>query len=129
MRVKGRRSNSSSWQTLLALAFICGLVTAALMHWLPWWLVCYYLLCSVLTFVMYAWDKKASIQGQWRIPELRLQLLALCGGWPGALLAQQLLRHKSNKSSFLWLFCLMVLLNLAVLYALIFTQNHFAALT
>lgn len=128
MRVKGRRSNSS-WQTLLALAFICGLVTAALMHWLPWWLVCYYLLCSVLTFVMYAWDKKASIQGQWRIPELRLQLLALCGGWPGALLAQQLLRHKSNKSSFLWLFCLMVLLNLAVLYALIFTQNHFAALT
>ncbi len=127
MRVKGRRS--SSWQTLLALAFIGGLVAAALMHWLPWWLVCYYLLCSVLTFVVYAWDKKASVQGQWRIPEFRLQLLALCGGWPGALLAQQLLRHKSNKSSFLWLFCLMVLLNLAVLYALIFAQNHFAALT
>ncbi len=54
MRVKSRRSESSSWQTLLALAFICGLVAAALMHWLPWWLLCYYLLCSVLTFVVYA---------------------------------------------------------------------------
>ncbi|WP_255353037.1 DUF1294 domain-containing protein, partial [Arsukibacterium sp. MJ3] len=33
-----------------------------------------------------------------------MQLLALFGGWPGALLAQQYLRHKSNKKPFLWVF-------------------------
>lgn len=93
------------------------------MQWLPWWLACYYLLCSVLTFVVYALDKRASIQGQWRTPEFRLQLFALLGGWPGALLAQQFLRHKSSKTSFLWLFGLMVLLNFAAFFWLMLADS------
>lgn len=123
MRVKGGRGNKYSWQTLLALGFICVLLVAALMQWLPWWLACYYLLCSVLTFVVYALDKRASIQGQWRTPEFRLQLFALLGGWPGALLAQQFLRHKSSKTSFLWLFGLMVLLNFAAFFWLMLADS------
>lgn len=123
MRVKGGRGNKHSWQTLLALGFICVLLVAALMQWLPWWLACYYLLCSVLTFVVYALDKRASIQGQWRTPEFRLQLFALLGGWPGALLAQQFLRHKSSKTSFLWLFGLMVLLNFATFFWLMLADS------
>jgi uncharacterized membrane protein YsdA (DUF1294 family) len=123
MRAKGSRETRSCWQTLVALAVILGLAAAATMQWLPWWLACYYLLCSGLTFGVYALDKTAAIRGQWRTPELRLQLLALLGGWPGALLAQQLLRHKLNKNSFLWVFCLMVLLNLAALYALMFAET------
>jgi uncharacterized membrane protein YsdA (DUF1294 family) len=122
MRAKGGGSKSS-WQTLLAFGFLLVLAAGAQMQWLPGWLACYYLLCSVLTFIAYAWDKRASIQGQWRTPELRLQLFGLLGGWPGALLAQQLLRHKSNKNSFLWVFCLMVLLNLLALYALMFAET------
>lgn len=123
MRAKNHKDDKRSWQILLALGFIVVLAAAAALQWLPWGFACYYLLCSVVTFVVYAWDKRASIKGQWRTPELRLQLLALLGGWPGALLAQQLLRHKSNKNSFLWLFGLMVVLNLAMFYGLMFAEN------
>jgi uncharacterized membrane protein YsdA (DUF1294 family) len=55
------------------------------------------------------------------IPEIEqlLQLLALFGGWPGALLAQQYLRHKSNKKPFLWVFWCCVILNFAVLIGVV----------
>jgi uncharacterized membrane protein YsdA (DUF1294 family) len=38
-------------------------------------------------------------------------LLSLAGGWPGALVAQQKLHHKSKKQSFRLVFWLTVLLN------------------
>ncbi len=47
----------------------------------------------------------------WRIPESTLLLAGLLGGWPGALLAQHLLRHKSSKPSFLAEFWATVALN------------------
>ncbi|AOG22683.1 DUF1294 domain-containing protein [Acidovorax sp. RAC01] len=55
---------------------------------------------NALTFAAYAIDKNAAMQRQWRIPEKHLHLLSLAGGWPGAWLAQQLLRHKSQKAEF-----------------------------
>lgn len=55
---------------------------------------------NALTFLAYAVDKNAAMQRQWRIPEKHLHLLSLAGGWPGAWLAQQSLRHKSQKAEF-----------------------------
>jgi uncharacterized membrane protein YsdA (DUF1294 family) len=40
-----------------------------------------------------------------------LHLLSLIGGWPGALIAQNRLRHKSRKGSFLLVFWATALLN------------------
>lgn len=74
-----------------------------------------YLAASVITFAVYAWDKSAARNGRWRTRESSLHLLALAGGWPGALLAQQLLRHKSSKKSFRLFFWCSVLLNVALL--------------
>jgi uncharacterized membrane protein YsdA (DUF1294 family)/cold shock CspA family protein len=76
-----------------------------------------YLVVSGITFITYALDKSAAIQGRWRISESKLHLLGLACGWPGALLAQQLLRHKTSKPSFVSTFWATVLLNLAGLYA------------
>jgi cold shock CspA family protein len=45
-----------------------------------------------------------------RRPEID-QLVTLAGGWPGALIAQQKLRHKSQKRSFRFIFWFTVLLN------------------
>ena len=59
-----------------------------------------YVLLSMITFIAYAIDKSAAQAGRWRTAEASLHLLALLGGWPGALLAQQTLRHKSKKGSF-----------------------------
>ena len=55
---------------------------------------------SALTFVAYALDKHAAQTGRWRTPESTLHLLELAGGWPGAWIAQQVLRHKSSKRAY-----------------------------
>jgi uncharacterized membrane protein YsdA (DUF1294 family) len=67
--------------------------------------------------VAYAIDKSAAVSGRWRTPEQTLHLFSLAGGWPGALLAQQVLRHKTSKESFIAAFWLTVLLNAAAFVA------------
>jgi uncharacterized membrane protein YsdA (DUF1294 family) len=78
-----------------------------------------YLLLSAVTFVIYAIDKAAAKGNARRAPENTLHLLALLGGWPGALLAQHWLRHKSSKKSFRRVFWVTVLANLFFLLVLV----------
>lgn len=68
---------------------------------------------SLVTFIVYAMDKAAARAGRWRTSEATLHLLALACGWPGALVAQQQLRHKSAKRQFRVVFWATVWLNLA----------------
>lgn len=77
-----------------------------------------YFIAGVITFLAYAADKSAARNGSWRTPESTLHLLALAGGWPGALLAQQFLRHKSAKREFRQVFWLTVALNVAAFVVL-----------
>jgi len=77
---------------------------------------------SVVTFIVYAIDKAAAMRNAWRIPENTLHLLALAGGWPGALIAQQTIRHKSSKPAFQAVFWVTVALNCAAI-AYFFTPN------
>jgi uncharacterized membrane protein YsdA (DUF1294 family) len=70
---------------------------------------------SVITFCAYGLDKFRVQKGLWRIPEKVLHILELCCGWPGALLAQRLLRHKSYKGSFRIVFWAMVVFNVGLL--------------
>ena len=72
---------------------------------------------SLVAFLAYALDKSAAVAGRWRTSEQALHLLSLMGGWPGALLAQQMLRHKTNKQSFISVFWLTVVLNMGVFAA------------
>lgn len=64
------------------------------------------------SFIQYAHDKRQAQRGGWRTPESTLHSVALLGGWPGALLAQQWLRHKSSKAAFRRIFWCTVGLNL-----------------
>lgn len=63
-------------------------------------LIILYWSISLTTFFIYALDKFKAKRGTWRISEFSLHLLSLMGGWPGAAIAQQLLRHKSQKRTF-----------------------------
>ena len=74
-----------------------------------------YLAASAAAFAAYGADKSAARRGGWRTPESTLHLLALVGGWPGALIAQSVFRHKSRKRSFRIVFLLTVVVNCAAL--------------
>lgn len=96
---------------VIAAAAIAGVWAAAVMGRLPMWVAFLYTGGSLLTFLVYALDKSAALRGRWRVSENTLQALALAGGWPGALVAQRWLRHKSRKTSFQVTFWCAVALN------------------
>lgn len=99
----------------VALLFLAAILAAAIAGEVPAALAVFYLVASAVAFIAYARDKSAAAENQWRTPESRLHLYSLAGGWPGALLAQTVLRHKSRKQSFQAVFFTTVLLNLGVL--------------
>lgn len=98
----------------LPLLLFALVYTGATLAWdLPLLVAAAYVVTSLSCFVAYAIDKSAARKGGWRTPERTLLLLGLVGGWPGGLLAQQWLRHKSSKRSFQHLFWITVAANVA----------------
>ena len=75
------------------------------------WPLLVYFSMSLLSIWQYSRDKHNAQTGAWRIPEKQLHTVELLGGWPGALLAQQLLRHKTKKASYQGVFWLIVLVH------------------
>lgn len=96
---------------LIAAGFVVLLTGAVLVQRLPLIVLLLHLGMSLLTFVAYGFDKAAAQAGDRRTPESTLQTMALLGGWPGAVLAQRLLRHKSRKASFQRTFWVAVVIN------------------
>ncbi|OIN46494.1 hypothetical protein BLL37_16670 [Pseudomonas azotoformans] len=66
---------------------------------------------SVIAFFLYWSDKRKAQTDRWRTPENILHAVELAGGWPGALIAQQVFRHKTRKVSYQVLFWVIVLLH------------------
>lgn len=89
---------------------------------LPAWILQAYLAASAIAFIAYAIDKSAAKGGRRRTRESTLHLLGLAFGWPGALLAQRALRHKSRKLSFQLVFWFTVILNCVSLWC-VFTSS------
>lgn len=71
-----------------------------------------YVLVSLVNFIAYGIDKSNARSGKWRIPENTLHIISLIGGWPGAIFAQQILRHKTKKQGFRFIFWLTVFINI-----------------
>jgi len=103
-----------------AVAFLVIVTLSVVAGAMPTVVLLAYLALSVVTFLVYFSDKSAARTGAWRTKESTLHTLSLLGGWPGALIAQQTLRHKSRKASFRFVFWVTVVLNCA-LFAWLFT--------
>lgn len=87
----------------------------SLSYWLgytPLLLSVIFIVFSVFSYLYYAKDKSAAKQGEWRVPESRLHLFSLLCGWPGSIIAQEKLRHKTKKVSFRLVFWLTVVVNI-----------------
>jgi uncharacterized membrane protein YsdA (DUF1294 family) len=72
-----------------------------------------YAAMSVLTLAAYGWDKRCAARGRRRVRERTLHACELLGGWPGALVGQQLFRHKRRKWAFLLVTAAIVLVHIA----------------
>lgn len=96
---------------VVAFGFLLVIAGAALASAIPMPILLLYVAGSCCTFIAYALDKSAAQRGAWRTSERTLHLLALFGGWPGALIAQKQLPHKSSKQPFQTVFWLTVGLN------------------
>lgn len=117
--IAGRLRARQRLATLLLLPAFCALFLLVAIVWrIPAWLGLVYLVASAICFAMYAIDKSAAVTGRWRVSEQNLIVLGLVGGWPDALLAQQLLRHKSSKATFRAAFWASVAVNVVAFVAI-----------
>lgn len=69
---------------------------------------------NVLALPLWAWDKRQARRGGFRVPEGALHLVALAGAVPASWLAMRLLRHKTLKRRFRWLYGAFLVLQVAV---------------
>lgn len=68
---------------------------------------------NVIAFLAFGWDKRQSVRpGASRIAERTLIGLALFGGALGALIGQQVFRHKTKKQPFRTLLWLAAVINI-----------------
>jgi len=120
-RSPSRRTSFSAYTVLTTVLFFIALV---LLVSAPGWqrLAGFYGLMSLIAFGLYGLDKRAARRQGWRVPEARLHVVELLGGWPGALLAQQTFRHKTRKTPFQVIFFFAVTANLAALGWLLYAD-------
>jgi uncharacterized membrane protein YsdA (DUF1294 family) len=86
------------------------------MEWLFYgiWLA----LTSVITFILYGFDKAQSRRHGWRVPEVVLHVLALSGGFPGGCGGRSVFRHKTQKRFFSFILAISTFIHLLLIYFL-----------
>ncbi len=69
---------------------------------------------NLVTFVLFAIDKRCAIKSNRRISERRLLTLSAFGGALGAILSMRLFRHKTQKLKFKLLVPLFLIIQIAI---------------
>lgn len=116
--------NKYNWlSSSFTIIFCLVIALSALMGRLPLKIILLYLVASTVTFLAYGIDKSAAQSNRWRTKESTLHIFGLVGGWPGALLAQKTLRHKSKKEEFQSIFWVTVFANCFTLGWLLTTKS------
>lgn len=111
-KLKVKRAKSvSKFSIYLSVLFLSVMFISFILGYVPLKLCSAYIGLSFITFIMYAYDKSKAQSGAWRTPESTLHLFSVAGGWPGAAIAQQTLRHKSKKKEFRFVYWLTVIIN------------------
>ncbi len=100
-----------AYQIYLTTIAALTIIASYLLGWTPLVLSLLCLIVSLISYGLYASDKKSAQKGDRRVPENTLHMFDLIGGWPGGLLAQYQFRHKTRKVSFRFVFWLTVLFN------------------
>lgn len=108
------KSGLAPMQILITL-YILAVSGLVLFKLLPGLSLVYLFLINLICYWCYAQDKEAAKLNKRRLSEQSLHLCSFLGGWPAAWLAQQRLRHKTQKQSFLKIYRLTILFNILLL--------------
>jgi uncharacterized membrane protein YsdA (DUF1294 family) len=94
-----RRSPQLSF-TLVAIALVA--VLGILLAWITDWpaFAIWIVAISIITFLMYGYDKSQAQRGGWRVPENVFHGLALAGGFLGGWAGRIVFHHKTRKPIF-----------------------------
>jgi uncharacterized membrane protein YsdA (DUF1294 family) len=80
-----------------------------------------FLIINGIAFVLTGYDKYLAKAQKRRIPEKTLLSFVAFGGTIGAGIAMLIFRHKTSKYSFLWKYFGILVLQIAIIYALFYT--------
>lgn len=86
-------------------------------------IIIYLVVMNLLAFAMFGIDKARAVRGVWRIPEAKLFVAAWAGGSAGALAGMLLFRHKTKHTKFLIGIPLILALQIAAVFAVIYFLN------
>jgi uncharacterized membrane protein YsdA (DUF1294 family)/cold shock CspA family protein len=118
-----RLPQKKSPMLLVCIAYIVGITLLRLMGILPLGILPFILLMNAASYWFYAQDKEAAQLGNKRVAENTLHLLSFLGGWPAAWLAQQKLRHKTQKQPFKKIYFCTIAFNILLIMWLISPLN------
>jgi uncharacterized membrane protein YsdA (DUF1294 family) len=99
---------------IVAALYFVALGVAGAFFPMAWLILGIDVVLSIVAILAYRADKLAAQRGRRRTEENALHLLGVMGGWPGALIAQQLFRHKTRKLSFQVVYWISVVVNIGL---------------
>ncbi len=82
-------------------------------------LTLYFIIMSIITFLLMYIDKNRAIKGKWRIPEATLINLSILGGGIGTYMGMYIFRHKTRHPKFTIFIPITIILNLFLYYILL----------
>ncbi|OAL77322.1 cold-shock protein [Acinetobacter sp. SFB] len=108
---------------IACVAYILALAVFTIAGLLSGMVLLFISIMNAMTYWMYAQDKEAALLGNRRVPEQTLHILSFLGGWPTAWLAQEKLRHKTQKQPFRKIYFCTIGLNILLILWLISPLN------
>jgi uncharacterized membrane protein YsdA (DUF1294 family) len=104
-----------------ALVAVVGILLIWLTNWNP--ILIWIIAVSLVTFILYGYDKTQAKMGGMRVPEIVLHGLALAGGFLGGWLGRWIFHHKTRKPIFAMILTISTVFYVGIaIYVFIFNQ-------
>ncbi|ELW91029.1 MULTISPECIES: DUF1294 domain-containing protein [Acinetobacter] len=124
-KLNAQKTSSLQPMQIICIVYIVALAILSISGLLNGMILLFVSIINVMTYWFYAQDKEAAQINQRRVPENTLHILAFLGGWPAAWLAQQRLRHKTQKQPFRKIYFCTIVFNILLILWLISPLNVF----
>lgn len=99
-----KRRSPKKFYLVLSVILLSGVFIYLFLNTLYHPYIVWLIATSIVTFLLYGYDKFMAIQKMGRVPEVILHFMSLIGGVTGGWVGMIIFRHKKNKTTFfVWL--------------------------